>query len=85
MPILDGKDTIAQAWSGEGKTTTFAIATLQKIDLENPGCQALVLAASCEQARMFHRTVVALGDFLKVTSHACVSGTTESLRILGEG
>ena len=82
-PILGGKHTIT-VWPGEGRTTTFAIATLQKIDPENPGCQALVLAASCDQARMFHKTIAALGAYLKVTSHACVSGT-ESLSILGEG
>ena len=84
VPILDGKHTIAVYGPREGKTTTFAITTLQKIDPETPGCQALVLTASCDQARMFHKTITDLGDYLKVTSHACVSGT-ESLRILGEG
>ena len=32
MPLLKGRDTIAQAQSGMGKTATFSIATLQLVD-----------------------------------------------------
>merc|ERR1712048_1128825 len=31
-PILDGRDTIGQAQSGTGKTATFVIGSLQRID-----------------------------------------------------
>ena len=32
MPLLNGRDTIAQAQSGMGKTATFSIAVLQLIE-----------------------------------------------------
>merc|ERR1712224_828425 len=41
-PMLDGRDTIAQAQSGTGKTATFAIGCLQQIDYTLDACQALV-------------------------------------------
>lgn len=32
MPIIEGHDVLAQAQSGTGKTGTFSIAALQRID-----------------------------------------------------
>jgi len=86
LPILEGHDTIAQAQSGTGKTATFAIATLQKIDLTNPNCQALILAPTRELAQQIQKVVVALGDYMKATIHACIGGTAvrEDLRVLAE-
>ena len=52
LPILKGKDTIAQSQSGTGKTGTFAISTLQVIDESFPHCQALILAPTRE---LFHQ------------------------------
>jgi hypothetical protein len=39
MPVLRGRDTIAQAQSGTGKTGTFTISILQKITIEDQSCQ----------------------------------------------
>ena len=49
-----GRDVIAQAQSGTGKTATFAIAILQSIDVGLPSCQALVLAPTRELAQQVH-------------------------------
>merc|ERR1712160_204419 len=49
-PILDGRDTIGQAQSGTGKTATFTIGALQRIDYGNRECQALILAPTRELA-----------------------------------
>lgn len=38
LPVIQGKDTIAQAQSGTGKTGTFTIATLQSIDANSDHC-----------------------------------------------
>ena len=35
LPIIKGRDVIAQAQSGTGKTAAFAIGTLQLIEQEN--------------------------------------------------
>jgi translation initiation factor 4A len=87
MPVLAGHDTIAQAQSGTGKTATFSIAVLQTIDLKQNKCQALLLAPTRELAQQIQKVARALGDFLNVTSHACVGGTLvrDDIRILREG
>jgi|LauGreDrversion4_2_1035121.scaffolds.fasta_scaffold169600_2 translation initiation factor 4A len=51
MPIIQGRDTIAQAQSGTGKTGTFAIGCLQLIDTGVNEVQALVLAPTRELAQ----------------------------------
>jgi len=87
MPILANHDTIAQAQSGTGKTATFSIAILQQIDGKLNKTQALVLAPTRELAQQIQKVVRALGDFLAVTSHACVGGTLvrDDIRILRDG
>jgi translation initiation factor 4A len=51
LPIIRGKDTIAQAQSGTGKTATFAISSLQLIDSDLYEVQALILAPTRELAQ----------------------------------
>jgi translation initiation factor 4A len=87
MPILANHDTIAQAQSGTGKTATFSIAILQQIDVKLNKTQALVLAPTRELAQQIQKVVRALGDFLNISSHACVGGTLvrDDVRILRDG
>ncbi|MDY3823849.1 DEAD/DEAH box helicase [Streptococcus sp.] len=47
---LEGKDVIGQAQTGTGKTAAFGLPTLNKIDVENPSIQALVIAPTRELA-----------------------------------
>ena len=51
LPIIRGRDTIAQAQSGTGKTATFAISSLQLVDVELHEVQALILAPTRELAQ----------------------------------
>jgi len=87
MPILAGHDTIAQAQSGTGKTATFSISILQQVELKLNKTQALILAPTRELATQIKKVLAALGDFLKVTSHACVGGTLvrDDIRLLEHG
>lgn len=87
LPVVKGHDVIAQAQSGTGKTATFSISALQKLDLANPQCQALILAPTRELAQQIQKVVIALGDFMKVTCHACIGGTNvrDDMKILGDG
>jgi len=55
IPCVKGHDVIAQAQSGTGKTATFAVAILQKLDVTLKECQALVLAPTRELAQQVHR------------------------------
>ncbi|KAJ2820886.1 translation initiation factor eIF4A [Coemansia erecta] len=75
MPVLKGRDVIAQAQSGTGKTATFSISILQKVDPELPKTQALVLAPTRELALQIRKVMDSLGDFRKVVVHACIGGT----------
>ncbi|OLL27102.1 ATP-dependent RNA helicase eIF4A [Neolecta irregularis DAH-3] len=75
LPVIEGRDVIAQAQSGTGKTATFSISVLQKIDFSLKQCQALILAPTRELAQQIQKVVVALGDYLEVESHACIGGT----------
>ena len=71
--MLDGRDTIGQAQSGTGKTATFVIRSFQRIDSSLNACQALILALTRELAQQIHKVVLALGDYLNVRCHACLS------------
>jgi translation initiation factor 4A len=42
---------IAQAQSGTGKTATFAVSVLQRIDKSSAECQALIMAPTRELAQ----------------------------------
>jgi len=75
VPIVKGYDTIAQAQSGTGKTATFTIGVLERVDLSNRSCQALILAPTRELANQSHKVVCSIGDYLNVVCHACIGGT----------
>jgi len=49
-PLLEGKDIIAQAKTGSGKTAAFGIPVIQKIDTQKHHPQALVLCPTRELA-----------------------------------
>eukprot|EP00602_Paraphysomonas_sp_CaronLab_P004617 CAMPEP_0185017320 /NCGR_PEP_ID=MMETSP1103-20130426/285_1 /TAXON_ID=36769 /ORGANISM="Paraphysomonas bandaiensis, Strain Caron Lab Isolate" /LENGTH=401 /DNA_ID=CAMNT_0027546665 /DNA_START=18 /DNA_END=1223 /DNA_ORIENTATION=+ len=86
-PILTGRDVIAQAQSGTGKTATFAIGILQTLDVSLRECQALVLAPTRELAQQIVKVITSLGDFMSIKIHACVGGTAvrEDIRTLQDG
>jgi translation initiation factor 4A len=87
VPCIEGRDVIAQAQSGTGKTATFSVATLEQIDITRKECQALILAPTRELAQQIQKVVLALGDYMGVLCHACIGGTNvrEDQRILGGG
>ena len=86
-PMIIGRDLIAQAQSGTGKTATFSIGILQKIDTGLKECQALVLAPTRELAQQIVKVMTSLSDFMNLKIHACVGGTAarEDMRTLQDG
>lgn len=76
MPIVKGRDVIAQAQSGTGKTATFSISALQIIDTAIRETQALILSPTRELATQIQSVVLALGDYMNVQCHACIGGTS---------
>merc|ERR1711934_478221 len=87
VPIMRGHDTIAQAQSGTGKTATFTIGVLQRVDLNMKQCQALLLAPTRELANQSHKVVCSIGDYLNIVAHACIGGTkvSDDIEILRRG
>lgn len=88
MPCIEGHDVIAQAQSGTGKTATFSISILQRIDSRlQDKTQALILAPTRELAQQIQKVVTALGDYMDISCHACIGGTNmrEDMRRLQAG
>lgn len=64
LPILTGKDVIAQAQSGTGKTGAFTVSMLQVIDENVNEIQGLILAPTRELAGQIHTVITQLGTFM---------------------
>lgn len=75
LPVILGKDTIAQAQSGTGKTGTFTIGILQVIDTMSDKCQGLVVAPTRELATQTAQVISSIGEYSQVKVHALVGGT----------
>jgi ATP-dependent RNA helicase len=87
LPIVKGRDVIAQAQSGTGKTATFSISILEKLDTSLRETQVLCLSPTRELAVQIQKVILALGDFMNVQCHACIGGTNlgEDIRKLDYG
>ncbi|MCH0629106.1 DEAD/DEAH box helicase [Kocuria palustris] len=75
VQIINGRDTIAQAQSGTGKTATFSIGMLEVIELRSKDCQALILSPTRELAVQINLVVKQLGSYMNIQCHACIGGT----------
>ena len=65
VPMTTGRDIIAQASSGTGKTATFSIGLLQQIDFSKDAyCQAIILSPTKELAEQTNSVVNAIGTTL---------------------
>jgi len=65
MPILTGRDVIAQAQSGTGKTGAFTVSTLQCVDETLNEVQGLILAPTRELAIQIHDVISKIGTFIE--------------------
>ena len=62
LSILDGRDVIAQAQSGSGKTGAFATGALNRVRLDLKQPQALIIAPTRELAKQIHDVIKDLGS-----------------------
>lgn len=74
-PMIGGRDLIAQAQSGTGKTATFLIGALQKVDKSLKKTQILVLCPNRELAQQIYFNFEGLNIFHKVTGALIMGGT----------
>jgi translation initiation factor 4A len=74
-PMMLGHDVIGQAQSGTGKTATFSIGMLERLNLDERGVQGLILSPTRELAQQTVLVVDALGSYLGAKVLCCVGGT----------
>jgi translation initiation factor 4A len=76
IPILiSGKDVIAQAQSGTGKTGAFSIGSLCNIDESLKQTQLIVLSPTRELAEQTFNVMKELGSYTEITFCKVVGGT----------
>ena len=63
-PIKEGRDLIAQAQSGTGKTATFTIGALSNIDIKDSSNQVLILAPTHELAQQITSVIQGLSSMM---------------------
>ena len=62
--VKNDRDIIAQAQSGTGKTATFTIAMLQKLDLQCNDVQAVILAPTRELVEQIYNVAGHIGQYM---------------------
>jgi len=87
VPVASGRDIIAQAQSGTGKTATFTVGILQRIDPDLKEVQALILAPTRELVTQIWTVLSALKEYMNIEAHACVGGmrVRDDIRALQQG
>lgn len=68
-PMVNGRDVIAQAQSGTGKTATFSIAMLQTIDTQIRETQVLCLSPTRELALQIQKVLLSFLMYLEKKKH----------------
>jgi len=64
-PLIEGKDIIAQAQSGTGKTATFTIGALSNINVSENKTQVLVLSPTRELTVQTARVFTSIGGMME--------------------
>jgi translation initiation factor 4A len=75
VPIKEGRDLLAQAQSGTGKTGTFCIGSLSRIDPTLKRVQVLVLAPVRERAQQSEGVAKALSTHSTISVYSACGGT----------
>ena len=79
MPLVKGRDVLGQAQSGTGKTGTFGIGLLSRIDPTLKTTQGLILAHTHELAEQITTVIRALGSYMKINVVLAVGGIPRHL------
>lgn len=87
MPMIEGRDIIAQAQSGTGKTGTFSIGALSVLNPDLKVPQVLVLCPTRELAQQTEKVASAFSSYMGVQVHSATGGPpiAEDIRALQRG
>ena len=81
IPILRGRDIIAQAQSGTGKSGAFVISSLQMTDEKSNDTQVIIMSPTRELARQSLNVVRSIGNMTKIRSQLLIGGSSVELDI----
>lgn len=73
-PIIDGNDIVVQSHSGTGKTATFIIGILQRLDITLNKTQFIIISNTRELAVQTNKVFNSLSSYFKVSSNLCIGG-----------
>lgn len=77
IPVaLTGRDILARAKNGTGKTAAFVIPTLERVNPKNPKTQALILVPTRELALQTSQVCKTLGKHLGINVMVSTGGTS---------
>jgi len=87
IPIIQKKDIIAQAQSGTGKTGTFTISILQRINFDEVNTQALIIVPTRELAQQIQKVISSISIYCKIKVMSVIGGTDvrTDMNILKDG
>lgn len=80
-PVLAGRDLMAAAQTGTGKTAGFALPLLQRLTMEGPkvapnSVRALVLAPTRELAEQVHESIRQYAEHLPLSTYTVYGGVS---------
>ena len=73
--INSGKDCLLQSQAGTGKTATYLLGVLNRLDLNETKTQVIILTPTHELAEQVYEVASALGKFLNIKICKCIGGT----------
>jgi superfamily II DNA/RNA helicase len=73
-PIIDGCDIVIQSHSGTGKTATFIIGLLSRIDTSFNEVQCIIISNTRELADQTYKVFKNLSNFTNVKCNLCIGG-----------
>jgi superfamily II DNA/RNA helicase len=77
VPIMKGKDVIAQAQSGTGKTAAFSVGSLSLVDLSKSETQILIMSPTRELTKQISLVISSIGAMMNGLSvYTLVGGTS---------
>jgi translation initiation factor 4A len=73
-PIMDGKDIVIQSHSGTGKTATFIIGLLQRLDPQLQSTQCIIISNTRELADQTYKVFKHLSKYTTIKGNLCIGG-----------
>lgn len=87
VPMLEGRDVLAQAQSGTGKTGTFVTGSLSRVDPTLKHVQVLVIVPVRELAHQIESVARSISSYMNINVYSATGGTplTNDIKAIERG